>query len=278
MATKQAKEGFTHKGKTYKVLPLSLLRIDLDYQRRLNQSAVNINSSDEKYDERAMRCLTVSERRDGLFWIVDGQHRYEMAKLRNPDDEVVCEIHTGLSQVDEAGLFTTLNNQKTVNAGSKFRAGMVQRDPKCLEIKGIVTSEGFNICLEAGRPRTNNNLTNVSGIIKVFGWDQGHTLRNALRVLKGAYTITQDGRVEPTAVSDLFLQGFATYLFRHQDVDVSDVIRAMQGQDAWAFQLWVREEANGAARKDAVNTFVRLVASKVDGYLRRTRSAARTRR
>jgi hypothetical protein len=39
------------------------------------------------------------------YAIVDGQHRYAAAKLRDPNAVLVANIHTGLTARDEAHLF-----------------------------------------------------------------------------------------------------------------------------------------------------------------------------
>lgn len=266
MASKQANKGFTYKGKTYKVLPIGKLRIDEEYQRQLIQKAVTINSTDGVYAERAMRPITVSYRKDGWYYILDGQHRYEINLIRG-ELEVMCEIHTGLDQAAEAGLFTLLNNQRTVNSGAKFRAGVVHRDPTCLRIQEVVQGQGFNLCLVRGRPSTINNLRSTSALRKVYGWGE-NILRDTLRIIKGCYTIGSDGTIHPDALKDIFLLGFAFALFNDANMSADDVIRAMKEQEA---DELLKEVNSGTdlRRKDAMRDFAHHVSCKVKNYAKR---------
>jgi hypothetical protein len=255
-------------GRIFTSVHLTDMRIP-ECQRTLNKGAVNTNASDVRYDKRAMRCIVVSLRKDGLCWIIDGQHRYRMAEMRNPDALLFCEIHQGLTIEQEAALFKTLNNQKSVSPAAKFRAGVIEGCADCLTIMGIVSSEGFNICLAPGKPTTINNLTNISAILRVYGMANG-ILRNTLRIIKELYSIApDDGRISPVVLGekgrgfDLFLRGFAEYLFRNPDVTPAQVVRALEDQDAPDFKRQVLKEANGAVRKDAVPAFVRVVALKM---------------
>lgn len=268
-------KGFVFEGKAYRVVPINMLKVDADYQRRLSLRAVSTNAAEDNYDERAMRCITVSKRKDGYYWIIDGQHRYEMALLRGKT-HVVCEIHEGLSKAVEAALFTLLNNMRTVDSSAKFRASYVAGDPKYKNIVQIVMEHGFNVCIKAGRPSTTNNIRSVAALKFIYESYGKDVLSDTLYIIARCYPLVCiEGAVDPVAMEDIFLRGFAYYLDSNKQYDADEVARAMIGQDAIEFKRHVNNENPGVRGKDNMRGFARCVAVKVHNYYTQRRGRTR---
>lgn len=88
-------------GKVFAVVSLDELHIDESYQRSL-QNHVKIIARD--WNPTKCDPLKINFREDGNFYVWDGQHRLEAAKLRGIK-YLLCDITVGLTQSKEAELF-----------------------------------------------------------------------------------------------------------------------------------------------------------------------------
>lgn len=88
-------------GKVFAVVALDELHIDKFYQRSL-QNHVKIIARD--WNPTKCDPLKINFRADGFFYVWDGQHRLEAAKLRGIK-YLLCDITVGLTQSQEAELF-----------------------------------------------------------------------------------------------------------------------------------------------------------------------------
>lgn len=88
-------------GKVFAVVALDELYIDESYQRSL-QNHVKVIARD--WNPTKCDPLKINFREDGLFYVWDGQHRLEAARLRGIK-YLLCDITVGLTQKQEAELF-----------------------------------------------------------------------------------------------------------------------------------------------------------------------------
>lgn len=95
-------------GKRIASVPVALMEIDHSYQRILGAT---VNKLMEEWDNDKCDFLIVSYR-DNKYYIIDGQHRYSVAKAKGIE-ALPCIIFTGLTQSDEALKFA--QQQDNVN-------------------------------------------------------------------------------------------------------------------------------------------------------------------
>lgn len=88
-------------GKVFSTVSLDELHIDGAYQRSL-QNHVKIIA--QNWNSTKCDPLKINFRDDGFFYVWDGQHRLEAAKLRGIK-YLLCDIVVGLTQSQEAELF-----------------------------------------------------------------------------------------------------------------------------------------------------------------------------
>ena len=118
-------------GKKIASIPVSLLCTDLEYQRET--SSKTIWSLIREWDITKCNFLHISYR-DGKFYVIDGQHRMEAAKYLRVK-ELPCIILTGLSQADEALIFSRQNrNVKVLNVYNTFDANLCCGDMSIPEV------------------------------------------------------------------------------------------------------------------------------------------------
>ncbi len=88
-------------GKVFAIVSLDELHIDDSYQRSLQGHVKTIAK-----DWNPTKCdpLKINFREDGKFYVWDGQHRLEAARMRGIK-YLLCDIVVGLTQAQEAELF-----------------------------------------------------------------------------------------------------------------------------------------------------------------------------
>jgi hypothetical protein len=116
------------KTKTFEKIAPSATIVDHEYQRA--QDEARVAAIAKNYDQNLIGVPVLSRRQDGALVRVDGQHRLAAAIVAGQGDvAVMCEVHTGLTQDEEARLFLRLNGSRSaVRVYDKFRARCTARE------------------------------------------------------------------------------------------------------------------------------------------------------
>jgi Predicted transcriptional regulators len=150
-----------------KILPVSVLKVDTDYQRFL--SMPHGKTLAKNFNPGLIGVLIVSQRADG-YYVIDGQHRL-FALRANGIQNVMCIVYTGLSKMQEAKLFVEFNGgRKTLTPSEKIKSKIEAGDPITLEIKDVVETCG--LILGVGKklaPNTIVSFTTLEHIHKQAG-------------------------------------------------------------------------------------------------------------
>lgn len=172
------------------------------YQRAPQTSRVKIMAS--KFDENIIGTIVVSKR-DGQMFIVDGQHRVMLAKLKGIPF-LWAEIHEGLTYEEEAKLFKIRNNEdgnQVKPAKSEiFHASVESKDPDSIRIKEIVESKGFKITNFTG----NGNIVAVASVVRVYKKHGERILTSTIEVINKAWGGESD------SLKGLMLEGMAAFI------------------------------------------------------------------
>lgn len=254
--SKEAQAGFEFGGKTYKVLQLSLLHVDPEYQRKLSKIAVRENIT--VYNPAAIRALTVSRRLNGTYVVIDGSHRLEI--MREMGEEcAVCEVHSNLTKKQEAALFVLLNKVRIVSQKDKFRAGVTAGDRTARAVMKIVREHGFNVRIDSGYGRRPNDITCVSALKNIYSVLGEDVLSETLSIISKCFRIEDNGNVQPYACGNLFVAGLANFLFYNKP-DIEVVTSVLDGRDAKEIVRTIERES-GTSRKDAIPHLVNWLKS-----------------
>lgn len=120
------------------------LIVDPAVQRNLDQRRVTTIAA--AYDGEAVGVLTVSQRANGTYHIVDGQHRHAAARIAIGESvELPCRVFTDLTLQDEARLFRLLNNTNKVQAIDRFKVRVIEGEPAAVDIDRIIRHAGWKI-------------------------------------------------------------------------------------------------------------------------------------
>lgn len=128
-------------------LPASDMFADPSYQRELDLPRARRMA--ESWERPLVGVIEVSDRgpdHHPRYAVIDGQHRYAAAKLRDPAAVLVANVHVGLSPRDEAHLFYAIDAKRTrLTTWDRWNARRGAGDPTVLAIDEIATSLGLQV-------------------------------------------------------------------------------------------------------------------------------------
>jgi hypothetical protein len=195
-------------------IPVADLRIDPLAQRALNERRAQ--SIADALVPEALGSIVVSERTDGVLYVVDGMHRKRVCELVGIRT-MTAEVHKGLTQQEEALLFLIKNRESNKpNAFDEYKVGLTAGLPLFVDTDKVLRYHG----LELGST-TSGSIGAVAGVLRItetFGPD---VLDRTLTVAEGAW-----GRA-PTTWDGMLLGGIGMFLGKHGDV-VNDTDLALK--------------------------------------------------
>lgn len=163
----------------YQPLNVDLLEM-ADYQRGLKQNKVA--NYVKNYDPMIFGTILVSYR-DNRYWIVDGQHRVEVAK-RLGIKTVWCQVIEGLTYEQEAAEFYKINTRRVpLNVNQKFHALVESKDKNALDIVSILHTYGITYSRK-GQEFIPNCITAIGSVQTIYAKNGAEQLRTVLRIVK----------------------------------------------------------------------------------------------
>lgn len=187
------------KKRTTRVMEIAAddLRFDEAYQRKIVPARVRALRS--RLDLDGLGVISVSLRKDGQHYVIDGQHRVRALLDEGLGEwKVKANVYSDLKEQEEAALFLTLNNTRVVAPIDRFRAGVTAHDPDCLGVLAICQRAGLKVDGQAYE----GHLTCVQTALRIYRTTstgkQGDLLRRTLDLaLKswGATTASVEGKV-----------------------------------------------------------------------------------
>ena len=116
-----------------------------------------------------IRCGALSiAKREGKFYVMDGQHRLLAAMKRADIDLLPCIIFDAESLEVEADSFVALNSNKTAVAGvDRFKAMVVAGDQVALAVRNMLQATGHSV----GPTSSSKTVSCILTIWKVYSRD-----------------------------------------------------------------------------------------------------------
>jgi hypothetical protein len=134
--------------------------------------------------------IPVVSYRDGIYWIVDGQHRTMALKQTLGEDadewEFVAEVYEHLTEAQEAALFLELNHKKSVNAFDNFKVGVTAGLPEPCDIERIVLAHGLRV----SQDRQQGSISAVGALESVYRKHGSKVLASTLTIMSSAWDAT----------------------------------------------------------------------------------------
>jgi hypothetical protein len=199
-------------------VPLNKMRTNPLAQRDLNNARVDKIASEMDLEQFGVPTVSL---RDGIYYIVDGQHRIQAyIKWSGPDWEqqtLQCWVYEGLSADEEAEIFLKLNDILAVNAFSRFRVAVQAQRPIENDIVRVVEKQGLKISKDK-----------VSGSIKAVGTLRRIYLRSGPDVLGRTLTIANDAYGD-AGLQTQTMDGLSLFVARYDGtIDDADVVDRLQ--------------------------------------------------
>lgn len=165
-------------------VPVGLMRVPTMAQRELKAGRVDHIAAN--MDPEQLGTPTVNKR-GGLFYIIDGQHRVEAFKSWIGDgwenQQLHCWTYDNLTEEEEAETFLKLNDTLSVQAFDKFRIGFNAGRPEEAEISAIVMKAGLTI----SQSRAEGSIGAVGTLRRVYRREGGAVLARTLGIIRDAY-------------------------------------------------------------------------------------------
>jgi len=125
-------------------LKIGLLHVDHLYQRQKLEEK-QVLAIARNFNWACFGAITV-QKRNGIYYVTDGQHRLEAVKRRGDIISVPCSVTESLGVEYEALSFCGINsNRKAVSAYDKYQAMLTAKDPIYLCVEKMLSEKGLKI-------------------------------------------------------------------------------------------------------------------------------------
>lgn len=194
-----------------RTIKLGDIRVSPAAQRELNQARVN--KIVDALDMERLGTLTVSHR-DGYYWLIDGQHRFNALKTYWGEGyeewELEAWCYFDLDEEKEAEKFLQHNEVLAVNAYDKFKVGVTAGRSVESDVDRIVRTLG----LKVARTQGDGAISAVTALTTVYKKYGPSGLREVLWIIREAFG--------DRAFESLLITGLAQFRGRYEgriDVD-----------------------------------------------------------
>jgi hypothetical protein len=184
----------------FSIVPVADMFVDGSYQRPGRKFK-------EVFDPFLVQTLTLSDRGDNTFAIVDGQRRWLSAQEAQVP-ALPAIVFVKMTRELEAELFARFqNNRLRIDPYHRWRAMVVAGSKQAKGVERMLKDTGWEFAHKANQPGT---LAAVSTVEKMFARDSVAT-RRALVVLKNVWA--------NEVISGNIIGGLATFISKHDPQD-----------------------------------------------------------
>jgi hypothetical protein len=203
----------------YKQINSKFIVSDVSYQRTVDMKRVSKIVTN--FNENLVNPIKVSYR-DNKYYVFDGQHTLAALKLRNKNKDLMvdCKVYYGLTQQDEAKLFSEQNGlARVVDSVAKFKALYVAGDQEIVNFKEVTESLGVKMNFTKGK--ANNKIIACTKAFKIFKFLPLQDYMDLVTVCKNSW----DGAAEGFCTEIL---GGMYVFFKNYKSDIS--LRTLESQ------------------------------------------------
>lgn len=195
------------------------LNISDAYQRTIVPNRVNRIA--KNLDQDAFGSLTVGQRRDGSYWVVDGMQRLTAARKLGIG-MVPCDVFDSEGQEHEARVFRLKNRERTnVSSVALFRAQLTEGDEQSIEIDRVIRNAGLKLALKeesSGWPY----VKAVKALERSFQRVGSDGIARALSIIIDAWP------GETNALQGDMIEGMCWFFKKHADFDESRLVEKLK--------------------------------------------------
>lgn len=181
-----SKQRSTSHHRAYRIqeVPLGKMATSRRVQRDLKQHRVDYLVANFELDDFGQPVVSW---RDGVYYIIDGQHRIEAIKIWLGKgweiQKIECRVYQGLTEAEEADMFDRLNDVLSVSSFDKFKIRVTAGRETESVIDKIVKDEGLVI----SRDKLPGAVRAVGTLVRVYNRSNGEVLGRSLRIIRDAF-------------------------------------------------------------------------------------------
>jgi hypothetical protein len=177
----------------------------------------------KSWDIRKVGTLEVVKRQDGSLFLIDGQHRREVA-IEQGIETLPAIIHHDLSVEQEADIYLGKADALPQQALSQFAAQLRRGDREALAIKAAVESVGLKVGLDYRQAHADDGtVIAINRLERIHQHGGGAGLRETLLLAKDAFGL--DHRAYQQAMLEATFQFYAAY---HTSYDRERLVSRLQ--------------------------------------------------
>lgn len=206
---------------TYKQINSSSIFSDPAYQRAVDFTRVkNIVSN---FNQSLVNPIKVSSR-DNKYYVFDGQHTLAALKMRNGNKDlaVECKVYTGLTQQNEARLFSEQNGiSRAVRSNARMKALYTAGDKEITEMHDLIVSQGLK--LDFSESKGKGKIIACATIYKIYRKTTCSEFRDILQIIQESWN------GEPESFNKEILTGmFVFYTMFKDKIDKKKAVSQFQ--------------------------------------------------
>lgn len=217
-------------------LPVAKLQVSEIYQRMAKTQRMAAMA--DKYDPLAVGLLAVSFR-DDTYWVIDGQHRLGMLKLKGIDT-VACLVHFGLDPDDEARLFTRYNNSSKVTGMALLKARIAAKERNALDLVRCLSEFGLQFCF-SGKTRKWPYVTHCNRLEAVQASLGKEGVKRVLDVVVNGF-----GAEDPDSLSHIVMGSIGYFVSMRPDASQDRLRAVCKMRNHTAVRLEMEATSNNA--------------------------------
>lgn len=198
-------------------VPIEKMKVSEAAQRKYSPQQAQTMADD--FDLEALG-YPVLNRRDGDYYIVDGQHRVGALKLIGwGDQSIECEVYTDLTEAEEAELFLRRDSRRRISAMEKFKIGVTAGRAEDVAIDDLVKSLGMTVAYYPGQ---RDSIGAIGTLRRVYQRSGGRVLGSSLAFLRDAFGVA--------GMSAHLIDGMALVVARYGEaIDGKNMVEKLAG-------------------------------------------------
>lgn len=157
--------------------------------------------------------------RDGIDWVLDGQHRIEALKARGFENDLLdCEVYEDLTDAEAAEIFLGRDARRAIGQFDKFHVACTAGRKRENDIRRAIEAQG----LKVSRNKSEGCIGAVNACGKVYDRSGDVVLGQAIRTLKQAFNS------DPSAFDGTLIEGAGLVFNRYNgQTDEKDLARKL---------------------------------------------------
>lgn len=157
------------------------MRVSPTSQRKYRRSHAEAYAADFHLEALGYPVLSL---RDGIHFIVDGQHRVKALEMIGwGDQQIQCEVYEGLTEEQEAELFLERNNSRHITPYDKYRVALTAGRFIETDIDRTVRANGLRVSQDGH----DGSTSAVTALRLVYVAGGPLVLGRALRLLRDSF-------------------------------------------------------------------------------------------